>query len=212
MRALLILLVLATPGCRRSQTTAEPPQPVAAKPAAPAAEPKVDTAKAIAALTGTTPPEWNLERWIGSQPKTLASMRGSVVMVPVRARGWPGTYQVSSATIKSRYTETSSEGCTLTSSGSYRAAKSLLVLQVSGGNASFSGSEGALSAPVRATRTCPDGSSLSNPVPVFNPFFMLTRHTAGFAVKGSPGKFAGTLRRAESGAVWTVRFSFVGQR
>jgi hypothetical protein len=171
-----------------------------------------------AAPTAAKPPK----RWRGTAVYTYTykddersvqqTVSGSVVMAPVRARGWTGTYQVSSGTIKSSYTEKSSDGCTLTSSGSYRAAKSLLVLQVSGGNASFSGSEGALSAPVQATRTCPDGSSLSNPVPVFNPFFMLTRHTAGFAVKGSPGKFAGKLRQAESGAVWTVRFSFVGQR
>jgi hypothetical protein len=169
-----------------------------------------------AAPTAAKPPK----RWRGTALYTYTykdddrsvqqTVNGSVVLAPVRGR--PGTYQVSSGTIKSDYSEKSSDGCTLTSSGSYRATKYLLTLQVSGGNASLSGSEGAVSAPVEATRTCPDGSSLSNPVPVFNPFFMLTRHTAGFRVKGSPGKFAGTLRRAESGAVWTVRFSFVAQR
>jgi hypothetical protein len=148
----------------------------------------------------------------GDDRTVQQTVSGSVVMVPTRARGWTGAYEVSSGTIKSNYAEKSSDGCTLTSSGTYRAPKSLLVLQVSGGSASLSGSEGAVSAPVPATRTCTDGSSLESPVPVFNPFFMLTRHTAGFAVKGSPGKFAGTLRRAESGAVWTVRFSFAGQR
>ena len=88
MRALPILLLLAALGCRRSQT-AEPPQPVAAAPAAAPAEPKVDTAKAIAALTGTTPPEWQLDRWIGTPPKTLASTRGSVVMVRWWTAGCP---------------------------------------------------------------------------------------------------------------------------
>ena len=169
-----------------------------------------------AATTAANP----AKRWRGTALYTYSykdddrtvqqTVNGSVVLAPVRGR--TGTYQVSSGTIKSNYSEKSSDGCTLSSSGSYRATKYLLTLQVSGGNASLSGSEGAVSAPVEATRTCPDGSSLSNPVPVFNPFFMLTRHTAGFRVKGSPGTFAGTLRRAESGTVWTVRFSFVAQR
>ena len=93
MRALPIVLLIAALGCRRSQTSAEPQpaaKPAVAKPEAkPWVEPKPDAEKAIAALTGTTPPEWNLERWIGSQPKSLASMRGSVVMVRWWTAGCP---------------------------------------------------------------------------------------------------------------------------
>jgi peroxiredoxin len=92
VRALPILLVAAL-GCHRSGSTAEqqpPPKPAAVTtPTAVAEEPKVDTAKAIAALTGTTPPEWQLERWIGSAPKTLASTRGSVLMVRWWTAGCP---------------------------------------------------------------------------------------------------------------------------
>ena len=43
-------------------------------------------------------------------------------------------------------------------------------------------------------------------------FFMLTRNTAGFPVKSGLTKIAGSLRQAQSGAVWTLRFSFVGKR
>jgi hypothetical protein len=138
------------------------------------------------------------------------TVSGSVVLVPVR--GWTGSYQVSSGALKSEYTEKTSDGCTLTSSGSYPASKYLLSLQLSGRRASFSGSEGAVSKPVTATRTCPDGTSETSEQGVVNPFFMLTRHTAGFPVNASLTKIAGSLRTVESGAVWTVRFSFVGQR
>lgn len=94
MRALPILVFsfLAAVGCHRSQTSAEqkPPQPAKqANAAKPWVEPEPDAEKAIAALTGTTPPEWNLERWIGSQPKSLASMHGSVVMVRWWTAGCP---------------------------------------------------------------------------------------------------------------------------
>jgi peroxiredoxin len=42
-----------------------------------------------AALIGTTPPEWNAERWLGSPPRTLASLRGSVVLVRWWTAGCP---------------------------------------------------------------------------------------------------------------------------
>ncbi len=35
----------------------------------------------VAALIGTTPPEWNVERWLNGKARTLMSLRGSVVMV-----------------------------------------------------------------------------------------------------------------------------------
>ena len=41
---------------------------------------------------------------------------------------------------------------------------------------------------------------------------MLTRKNAGVPVKAALTKIAGSLRTAESGAVWTLRFSFVGKR
>jgi peroxiredoxin len=44
---------------------------------------------AVAALVGTTPPEWQAERWINSAPRTLASLRGSVVLVRWWTAGCP---------------------------------------------------------------------------------------------------------------------------
>jgi peroxiredoxin len=43
----------------------------------------------VAALVGTTPPEWQVERWINSAPITLASLRGSVVLVRWWTAGCP---------------------------------------------------------------------------------------------------------------------------
>ena len=43
----------------------------------------------VSALIGTTPPEWQAERWIGSPPLTLASLRGSVVLVRWWTAGCP---------------------------------------------------------------------------------------------------------------------------
>lgn len=43
----------------------------------------------VTALVGTTPPEWRLERWMSSPPRTLASLRGSVVMVRWWTAGCP---------------------------------------------------------------------------------------------------------------------------
>lgn len=45
--------------------------------------------EAVAALIGTTPPEWQLERWISSPPLSLASLRGSVVLVRWWTAGCP---------------------------------------------------------------------------------------------------------------------------
>jgi peroxiredoxin len=42
-----------------------------------------------AALIGTQPPEWQAERWLGSPPRTLASLRGSVVLVRWWTAGCP---------------------------------------------------------------------------------------------------------------------------
>ena len=69
MRLLPILLALAF-GCRGSEATPVKPAPQAA-------------------LIGTTPPEWKLERWMSSPPRTLASLRGSVVLVRWWTAGCP---------------------------------------------------------------------------------------------------------------------------
>jgi peroxiredoxin len=74
VRAIVVLVAL-TIGCRGTSEA-----PAATKDPAPAA---------VAALIGTTPPEWNVERWIGSTPRTLASLRGSVVMVRWWTAGCP---------------------------------------------------------------------------------------------------------------------------
>ena len=142
------------------------------------------------------------------------TVSASVVLVP--AKGWTGTYAVSSGTIKSNYTDTDkTSGCTTTSSGSYPASKYLLTLQLDASSrprASFSAQEGAVSAPVPATTTCPDGTSTTSTMGVENPFFMVGRHTAGFPVKASLTRISGSLRTVEDGAVWTVRFSLVGKK
>jgi hypothetical protein len=151
--------------------------------------------------------------YTGSDQTVQQTVSASVVLVPVR--GWTGTYQVSSGTIKSNYTSKTPDGCTMTSSGSYRATKYLLTLQVSVSRpprASFSAQEGAVSAPVPSTTTCPDGTSLNSTVGVENPFFMVSRHTAGFPVNASLTRISGSLRTAQDGGVWTVRFSLVGKK
>lgn len=62
MRVALVLVFLTVFGCRDSE-----------KPS----------------LVGTTPPEWQLERWQNSPPLTLASLRGSVVLVRWWTAGCP---------------------------------------------------------------------------------------------------------------------------
>ena len=44
---------------------------------------------AIEALVGTTPPEWQVERWLNSPPLTLAGLRGKVVLVRWWTAGCP---------------------------------------------------------------------------------------------------------------------------
>ncbi|MGE0548681.1 MAG: TlpA family protein disulfide reductase [Kofleriaceae bacterium] len=86
---------LAELGCNAATTAtaAAPPESPAqaAQPATAAAKPsRADQEKAgVAALVGTTPPEWNVERWMSSPPLTLASLRGSVVLVRWWTAGCP---------------------------------------------------------------------------------------------------------------------------
>ena len=82
MRALVVLVLVL--GCRGTRKTEEAPKPVAPVAA------KADIERgAVAALIGTQPPEWNVERWMGSPPRTLASLRGSVVLVRWWTAGCP---------------------------------------------------------------------------------------------------------------------------
>src|SRR5262245_1462106 len=146
----------------------------------------------------------------GDEGSAQQTVSASVVLVPVRARGWTNMYQVSSGTIKFDTTQETSDGCTQTSSGSFPASKYLLTLQLDLSRrprASFSGSEGAAPALQTVTITCPDGTtSQSQSGGVENPFYMLVRHTAGFPVNASLTKISGSLRTAQDGGVWTVRF------
>jgi hypothetical protein len=152
----------------------------------------------------------------GDDATAQQTVSASVVLTPVRVRGWTNMYEVSSGTIKFDSTTTTSDGCTQTSSGSFPATKYLLTLQLDLSRrprATFSGSEGAAPTLQTVTITCPDGTtSQSQSGGVENPFYMLVRHTAGFPVNKSLTRIAGSLRTAQSGIVWTVRFSFVGKK
>jgi len=86
MRAALVaLLVLA--GCRGADSAPASGPP--SVPVAGAAAEAQKSAAAVAALIGTTPPEWIVERWLGSPPITLASLRGSVALVRWWTAGCP---------------------------------------------------------------------------------------------------------------------------
>jgi hypothetical protein len=150
----------------------------------------------------------------GDEGSAQQTVSASVVLVPVK--GWTSSYQVKSGTIKFDNTTKTSDGCTQTSSGSFPASKYLLTLQLDLSRrprASFSGSEGAAPSLQTVTITCPDGTTSQNESGgVENPFYMLVRHTAGFPVNKSLTRIVGSLRTAQSGGVWAVRFSFVGKK
>jgi len=186
----------------------------------------VVAAALLVSSVGAAAPKPKLpKRWRGTGLYTYAyrghggSIRQSVSasVVLVAAPGSTATYQASSGTIKSHYTAKTGDGCTVTSSGSYRATKYLLTLRLQVSRdpkATFSGQEGAASGPVPLKKACPSGTSetTTSTLGVENPFYMLTRNSAGFPVKGSLTRISGSLRTAQSGAVWTLRFSFLGQR
>jgi peroxiredoxin len=85
---LVLGLLIASVGCG----TAPEPRATPTTPTTPTAS---GTARAEkppgpeAALIGTTPPEWHAERWMNTQPLTLASLRGSVVLVRWWTSGCP---------------------------------------------------------------------------------------------------------------------------
>src|SRR5678815_1608730 len=72
MRPIALAVAIVFAGCGRS---------------APAA--KDATTAPEAKLIGTTPPEWHLERWLNAPPITVASLRGSVVLVRWWTAGCP---------------------------------------------------------------------------------------------------------------------------
>lgn len=88
---LVLALWVSAAACSRSQSR----EPTQAKPVAVAQqEPAAAVAKqapaaAVAKLIGTKPPEWQTERWLNSQPRSLASLRGSVVLVRWWTAGCP---------------------------------------------------------------------------------------------------------------------------
>src|SRR5262245_46755329 len=70
-----------------SVSGASPAAPAPNISAAPAYDPEEKAA--IEALVGTTPPEWQVERWLNSPPLTLAGLRGKVVLVRWWTAGCP---------------------------------------------------------------------------------------------------------------------------
>jgi peroxiredoxin len=79
MRGAILALVLAACGDRAPVAPATPPATSTAP----------DTRAAVAALIGTTPPEWQAERWLNSPPLELGKLRGSVVLVRWWTAGCP---------------------------------------------------------------------------------------------------------------------------
>lgn len=90
MRAIALAALALIAGCRGPDGPPAPaPLPVAAEIAGEDKAAAQKTAAAVAALIGTTPPEWDVERWRGSPPITLASLRGSVALVRWWTAGCP---------------------------------------------------------------------------------------------------------------------------
>jgi peroxiredoxin len=86
MRRFLPVFVFAAFACGKSQPSTAPAN---AKAAAPLPAASDEEKQAAAKLVGTTPPEWKAERWLGSPPLTLESLRGSVVLVRWWTAGCP---------------------------------------------------------------------------------------------------------------------------
>lgn len=84
MRTAGLSLMVTLLGC----TNSAPPPTATAQPVA-ATLASAPTQDAVAPLIGVTPPEWQAERWLGSAPRTLASLRGQVVLVRWWTAGCP---------------------------------------------------------------------------------------------------------------------------
>jgi peroxiredoxin len=66
------------------------PAPAAEMQAEPTITPRAERERAATVkVIGTTPPEWQVEHWIHSPPRSLASLRGSVVLVRWWTAGCP---------------------------------------------------------------------------------------------------------------------------
>jgi peroxiredoxin len=85
----LVSIALAT-ACGETPAPARPAPPTTTRPASASVTPaSAPTPNATAALLGTTPPEWQADRWMNSAPLTLAGLRGSVVLVRWWTAGCP---------------------------------------------------------------------------------------------------------------------------
>lgn len=88
----ILACTISFAACGPSSTTpSSTPTPavVASGSAASSVAPEPDEDAAVAALLGTTPPEWEAERWLNSPPLSLAGLRGSVVLVRWWTAGCP---------------------------------------------------------------------------------------------------------------------------
>jgi peroxiredoxin len=86
-KAAILVIAFAAGGCGRSSP--QPPSSSTTAPAAAAPAAEAKQREAVAALIGTKPPEWQVERWLSSPPIALADLRGSVVMVRWWTSGCP---------------------------------------------------------------------------------------------------------------------------
>ena len=89
-----IPLVFALAACSATTPPTPPSRPAAeaslAPPAGPtASEREAKSRAAVVALVGTTPPEWQAERWMNSPALELGKLRGSVVLVRWWTAGCP---------------------------------------------------------------------------------------------------------------------------
>jgi peroxiredoxin len=76
----------AAPAASRPAEAVAAPRPAAGPPAAEALK---AAERSAAALEGTTPPEWQPDRWLNSAPMRLADLRGKVVLVRWWTAGCP---------------------------------------------------------------------------------------------------------------------------
>lgn len=89
----LPFVLLFAAACGTSPTTPEPKAPAtvasATAPASTTSATAESAADPAAPLIGTTPPEWQADRWLNTKPLTLAGLRGKVVLVRWWTAGCP---------------------------------------------------------------------------------------------------------------------------
>jgi len=86
--ALLTAAIVATASGAGAPPTAKA-QPAAKASPSPPGSTTSSARDEGASLVGTTPPEWQVERWLNSPPLTLASLRGQVLLVRWWTAGCP---------------------------------------------------------------------------------------------------------------------------